>query len=254
MTETETASDIKSDLSYDSEFITVININTTKIFLDNEKAYFYMLELLETYDSNKDGHIYVTSESNMSFELTTDELEKKELNNEQIRDNLSMIDLDECETILRNSYKINETSHLILLKSENLNTIPSERNVQYEIFEPLNKTGLNLSLCEKSDINLYFQIELNSETEKLYKDLNKQGYDIFNINDPFYNDICTPYNTQNVTDMGCMFLGCYSLTNINLSNFNTQNVTDMRGMFYECKSLKKKNVITNDNKILNILK
>ena len=201
LTETETASDIKSDLSYDSEFITVININTTKIFLDNEKAYFYMLELLETYDSNKDGHIYVTSESNISFELTTDELEKKELINEQIRDNMSMIDLDGCETILRDSYKINETSHLILLKSENLNSIPSERNVQYEIFEPLNKTRLNLTLCEKSDINLYFQIELNSETEKLYKDLNKLGYDIFNINDPFYNDICIPYKTQNGTDI-----------------------------------------------------
>ena len=62
------------------------------------------------------------------------------------------------------------------------------------------------------------------------------------------------FNTQNVTDMGYMFYGCNSLTNINLSNFNTQNVTDMGSMFYKCKSLKKKNVITNDNKILNMFK
>ena len=60
------------------------------------------------------------------------------------------------------------------------------------------------------------------------------------------------FNTQNVTDMGCMFSGCKSLTNINLSNFNTQNVTNMRWMFSNCSSLKKKGVITNDKKILKI--
>ena len=51
-----------------------------------------------------------------------------------------------------------------------------------------------------------------------------------------------------------MFYGCNSLTNINLSNFNTQNVTNMRCMFSECKSLKKQNVITNNIKILQIIK
>ena len=47
-----------------------------------------------------------------------------------------------------------------------------------------------------------------------------------------------------------MFRECSSLNNLNLSNFNTQNVTDMAYMFYGCSSLNKKNVITNDNKIL----
>ena len=53
--------------------------------------------------------------------------------------------------------------------------------------------------------------------------------------------------------MNFMFRGCSSLNNLNLSNFNTQNVTNMAGMFSGCSSLKKKNVITNDNKILNEL-
>ena len=39
------------------------------------------------------------------------------------------------------------------------------------------------------------------------------------------------FNTQNVTDMSYMFSGCSSLTNIDLSNFNTQNVTYMNEMF-----------------------
>ena len=51
--------------------------------------------------------------------------------------------------------------------------------------------------------------------------------------------------------MSNMFSHCYSLTDLNLSNFNTQNVTNMSFMFYCCKSLKKNNIITKDNKILN---
>ena len=58
------------------------------------------------------------------------------------------------------------------------------------------------------------------------------------------------FNSQNVTKMSGMFYGCSSLTDIDLSNFNTQNVTDMSCMFIGCESLKKKNVITNDEKIL----
>ena len=58
------------------------------------------------------------------------------------------------------------------------------------------------------------------------------------------------FNTHNVSNMSFMFCGCNSLTNINLSNFNTQNATNMSHMFYGCKSLKKKNIITKDKKIL----
>ena len=43
---------------------------------------------------------------------------------------------------------------------------------------------------------------------------------------------------NNITNMGGMFNGCYSLRELNLSNFNTNNVTDMRSMFHGCSSLK----------------
>ena len=52
--------------------------------------------------------------------------------------------------------------------------------------------------------------------------------------------------------MSCMFYGCSSLTNINLSNFNTNNVTDMGCMFRGCSSLTKNNIIAKDRKIPNI--
>ncbi|MCR5455687.1 MAG: DUF285 domain-containing protein [Bacteroidales bacterium] len=44
-------------------------------------------------------------------------------------------------------------------------------------------------------------------------------------------------NTENITNMGYMFYGCSSLTNLDLSKLNTENVTDMGGMFSGCSSL-----------------
>ena len=39
------------------------------------------------------------------------------------------------------------------------------------------------------------------------------------------------FNTNNVTDMYCMFYKCSSLKELNLNNFNNNNVTNMSCMF-----------------------
>jgi len=44
-------------------------------------------------------------------------------------------------------------------------------------------------------------------------------------------------NTSKVTDMGTMFNGCNSLTDLDLSGFKTDHVTDMYAMFEYCVSL-----------------
>lgn len=44
-------------------------------------------------------------------------------------------------------------------------------------------------------------------------------------------------NTEQVTDMSCMFEDCSSLKSLNLSQFNTEQVTNMRDMFASCSSL-----------------
>ena len=44
--------------------------------------------------------------------------------------------------------------------------------------------------------------------------------------------------TKDINKTVFLFLGCTSLTNINLSGFNTQGTTNMNAMFYKCSSLK----------------
>ena len=46
------------------------------------------------------------------------------------------------------------------------------------------------------------------------------------------------FDTKSVTNLNGMFWGCSSLTSIDLSNFKTNKVSDMNEIFYFCKNLK----------------
>ena len=60
-------------------------------------------------------------------------------------------------------------------------------------------------------------------------------------------------NTENVTDMNSMFLGCSSLSSLDLTNFDTGNVTDMSSMFQNCYDLTSLDVSNfNTSKVTNM--
>ena len=60
---------------------------------------------------------------------------------------------------------------------------------------------LNLSLCDEAQVKIYIPVELNQETEQIYEQMKESGYDMFDINDSFYQDICTPFDSENGTDI-----------------------------------------------------
>ena len=100
----------------------------------------------------------------MIYQITNQKNELELLQGEFLNNhNLSILDLGQCETTLKKVYKIDEKDSLIYLKQENINTKPSEKNIQYEIYEPYNFTKLNLSFCEGNTINLYVKAELSEE-------------------------------------------------------------------------------------------
>ena len=158
-------------------------------------------ELLNQYKVGQKS-IEIIGEKNTVFQLTTSENELLILQGKGQNNNisLSVIELGECENILKQNYGIVGNLSLIIKKLEQL-SISSERNVQYEVYHPISKIKLNLSLCESEPINIYVPVTLNDELLELYEDLQKSGYDLFNIKDPFYNDLCTPYKSENGTDV-----------------------------------------------------
>ena len=115
--------------------------------------------------------------------------------------NLSVIDFKECVNLLKKEYEIDEDIDLIILKYENITSNPNEKSVQYEIYAPNTTSKLNLSICSEVKIDIYIPVELDENTQKLYDDLKSKGYNLFDKNDKFYKDICTPYKSEDGTDI-----------------------------------------------------
>ena len=135
---------------------------------------------------------------NVTFQMITTERQNYYLKNNLYK-NVSSIDLGECGKILQKEYKINESLIIIKVDIKRNDTISTQ--VEYEVYDSYNLQKLNLSYCDKTKIDIYPPINLDKETYNLAKHLKEQGYDLFNSYDDFYNDICSPYNSYNDTDV-----------------------------------------------------
>ena len=181
------------------------NINIPFLYntTNNTKIYNIVKEyILASFELENDFEIISEATDNVVFQITTQKNQLKTLTDSSLnKNNLSIIDIGDCEKILKEKYNLNENDDLIVLKKEKKSNKPSEKEVQLEIYEPYNKTKLNLSLCQNININIYVKAELSDEIKYTYEKLKSLGYDMFNINDPFYQDICTDYTSFGNTDV-----------------------------------------------------
>ena len=108
------------------------------------------------------------------------------------------LDFSECESVLRNHYNISNSSYITLLQLEldNNNSKSLVNQLEYMAYDDNNKE-LDLDLCNEVSIQVYYAIKDNSSidisTISSFKDI---GIDVFNINDIFFTDICTPYSEE----------------------------------------------------------
>ena len=116
----------------------------------------------------------------------------------------------------------------------------------YTLDEAAGEITLNYYIGTKTDVKVYSHYRVPG-SDRVYKALLKTN-DYVSGNMPPYmfldrDDIETivfsdKLDTTTCTDMGSMFHGCSSLTDIQFgSAFDTSNVTDMSHMFNECSSL-----------------
>ena len=183
--------------SFSIEDLLSNNYNIT----NNKQQIDKVFQLLEELIKNKTLNVSqdtILNGYNVTFHITTPERQKNYINN-ALYNNISSIDLNECEEILKDYYHIKDS--LILMKIDiKRNDTPSTQ-VEYQILNPENGQVLDLAKCDIVKVNIYVPVTFDNNTFNLLKQSIEQGYDIFNPNDPFYNDICTPYNSLNNTDM-----------------------------------------------------
>ena len=140
------------------------------------------------------GVIYKGKEG-YNFQVSTAQREIDSLNNNT---DMAVIDLGDCEEKLKKANGIEGNLSLIIYKFYKDTDIASEKEVQFEVYNPYNFQKLNLSVCDS--VNLYIPVDL-SQDPNIYQNIVDQGYDPFDINDKFYREICTQYDSENGTDV-----------------------------------------------------
>ena len=145
----------------------------------------------------KEDDVIIEGKDNFFFELTTTENEKEK----NIPNKMSKIDLGDCENLLKVHYRVNNDTSLIMIIYEKITNISTERSIQYEVYEPINITKLNLSICDNMTIDIYTPVVLSDGLLNVYNDVKNMGYNFFDINSDFYQDICIPYTSPNNTDV-----------------------------------------------------
>ena len=142
------------------------------------------------------GEDTIIQTKNVLIQISTLESQKNCIN-----PNISTIDLGECENILKKEYNISENEPLVIYKIDIKNDDLSSTYVQYEVYNPINNKQLELKYCDGVKIVINVPVNLDEETISLYESLSKEGYNLFDCNDNFYNDICSTYTSENGTDM-----------------------------------------------------
>ena len=105
-------------------------------------------------------------------------------------DNISTINLGECEDKLKTIYEIDKNLSLIILKIEYKMDGLLIPIIGYEIYHPNNKSQLDLNHC--NDTNVKINIPVSIDESSLFK---------YDPNSDYYNDQCYAYTTENGTDI-----------------------------------------------------
>ena len=159
-------------------------------------------ELLSLYSPEEGNKLLIELPDETLHQITNSINELESIKNKSTNShNVSIIDLAGCEIKLKKENNISENDSLIFIKREIKTKIVSEKNVQLDVFNPYNKEKLNLSTCEELPVNMYLPMMLSKEINLIYEATKDFGYNMFNINDSFYQDICTPFDSVDGTDI-----------------------------------------------------
>ena len=133
-----------------------------------------------------------------------------------------ILDISECEKILKKEFNLPENEELLIIKGSNFKEFEQYfgNDVNFLLFStsllrilPLDKC-INVPTLVTDIFNagnlkeLSFQKKVDAGT--------KNGYNIFNINSKFYNDVCTPFTSEYGTDVSLDDRQGYYPENLNI--------------------------------------
>ena len=146
----------------------------------------------------------------------------KEEPEKQLEKGISAVNLGQCSPDIKDYYHISRNESLIILnmesKIDNIKTkeieeeeeeMESEDNsynnlrkiTQVEVFD-ISGRNLNLSVCNKEiTIMKFINDTLDEEKIKFAENMEKQGINVFNLSDDFFNDLCRKFDITDGKDI-----------------------------------------------------
>ena len=143
----------------------------------------------QNYNTSKleNGEDDVIQFEKMTITLATTQNQKNNMNN-----NLTTIDLGECENLLKKEYKIQDNETLYMKKIDIIQEGMKIPKIDFDVYYKTlngNLEKLNLTICKNSKISLLVPVSLTEDIDKL------------NSSSGYYNDICYVASSDNGTDI-----------------------------------------------------
>ena len=141
---------------------------------------------LELSDINRGNDIEIKDEG-IIIVITSTENQKNDKNK-----NKTIINLKECEDILKDIYNISKNESLYILKIDIEQKGMKIPKIEYEVYYPLNGTDLtklNLSYCQEVKIDLLIPSNIDGNIDK------------YNTKSDYYNSICSKSDSDNGIDI-----------------------------------------------------
>lgn len=195
--------------SFDEEQNKCVDFNNTKCNLitlsinksEEELTQEFIQKLLINYKENyyKINNNTIVHYYNTNYSITLQQISHKYKTNSCISNyilNISTVHLDECFERIFGQYNI--SYNLVNLQ---LDFKDNSENVNYLLYSPRNNNILDLKICEDMIITIDKYINMDKEQTDKYLDLLSKGYNMFDINDSFYTDVCSTYTTKYGSDI-----------------------------------------------------
>ena len=166
--------------------------------------------------------------------------------NSTLFNNETHVEFDECERKLRESYNISNSTILTFFQFEIDNNDAQSyiKQVEYQTYND-KMVILDLSVCKDINIKIVHEIKDGvTINENLISSFENMGVNVFDINDSFFNDLCTPYSNNGndiiLQDRIKDYYQNYSLCNHEC----TYNSIDFENMTVACDCIVKEKLST----------
>ena len=169
------------------------------------------------------GKVYNLPESkiilgnNISIEISSVRLELEKIakllkGDTTVNTQVSAVDLSQCQEVLKQTYGLPSEEDLVMIKGDILQTLSElylSNQVEYQLFSTSMGAFLPLSPCnEKQTItttvnpfNSSYFLEGLGDFQFKTTSVVDNGYNAFDPNSNFYNDICTPFTNEDGNDV-----------------------------------------------------